>query len=1246
MSSVEKIFDTALPRDPIPQYLKEYLNVYFVNNYRLQSKATAILYLPLSLMKTKDIKFPEPLLKALYKGQLVVFAGAGVSMGQPACLPDFRGLAKRIAQHTGQLQGKETEDLFLGHLHQERGVKVHDRAAQILARPGLAPTNLHRDLLRMFADLEKIRIVTTNFDCLFEQASEDELGAVPKVFQAPALPLGREFNGIVHVHGATSAPADMVLTGPDFGKAYLVDGWATRFLVEMFHHFVVLFVGYSHNEVIMSYLARALAVSEEGQRYALTDNGGPQLWQSLGITPIIYDPVDEHIKLYEGIHVLANLVQCSVTDWHCRITALAQQSPSNPSADPDLLREVFRNAMRIRFFTQSASLPVWINWLDCQGYLNRLFHTDPLDQSDSILAEWLADRFPFTHDDVLFHLFTKHDRQLHPYLWRQLGYRIGHDEEGRDSDKTLLARWVSLLLDTAPSGTDHKEILFYIGKRCAKQGITDGLLQVCDALVALILKPRFSVSLKKNDPISVNLLWNNDIHDYSLNNFWKNDLQPLLADIPEHLLHCVVKHIEGASLTLRTWHQENSLDNVTLIIRPNIAYTSQSSSSPPINVLIDIARDCLEYLLKHKPRETAAWCDLLAASDVVLLRRLAVHALYSRKDLETDEKISWILSYGNLLELAPLHEIFGAIGQAYRDASRESRVQVVKSLQAFDEQYNANLDQTDVVKYQFNSLYWLCRIDPDCSDANCALNELRQQYPDLDPGHAPGTPHWTYKVSTGFQSPWSVPELLKQPARDWLPKLLSFSFTDPTEPDRPGLVRHITQAAAQQFPWGIQLAEALAETEQWDSDLWPGLLRAWAQADLDEEQTDVALQWLHRKDLYSQHSRAIVAVLHSMMQSGHTSNSFFSQANEIAMSIWECREQIGPPKELTELWEQWQLNENVIAAQTQQCKGDVVGSLVDFWLQGLCVQSGLSSVNPIELGEDLCKVFSHMAQDCTTPGRLGGLERLARKLEYLLDVDEIWTNKVLMPLLHTQEDKEGRDALWSGLLYANCFASSVACRLQPEFLKAAPRISHELPNYHSHFIRHYTTMLVCSAEDPLGQWIPPLLSYGNTECKRMFAMEVGSRLDALDSEQQQEWWQRWLNQYWINRLQGVPVKLESCEIEQMLSWPLILTAVFAEATNLAIQMPVTNLLDGAILLQRFNFQSSDLFQKYPDEVIKLLSCLADTNPNGCEQHEMSPSTYYSWNNEGKKLIETLCQSGATSNFKVKLNELSLKAGWF
>lgn len=148
--------------------------------------------------------------------------------------------------------------------------------------------------------------VTTNFDLHFEAAASMLFGSTPEVYRAPALPLGYDFTGIVHVHGALPRVRDLVLTDADFGRAYLTEGWAQRCLVAVFGQFTVLFVGYSHNDVVMHYLARALPADGVAGRFALTEEDGS--WDLLGIRPIRFTKgtgADAYNELYDGVQPLA-----------------------------------------------------------------------------------------------------------------------------------------------------------------------------------------------------------------------------------------------------------------------------------------------------------------------------------------------------------------------------------------------------------------------------------------------------------------------------------------------------------------------------------------------------------------------------------------------------------------------------------------------------------------------------------------------------------------------------------------------------------------------------------------------------------------------------------------------------------------------------------------------------------------------------------------------------------------------------
>lgn len=55
----------------------------------------------------RDVDLPQALVAAQREGRLVIFAGAGVSMGPPANLPSFEDLAVQIAG--GALDRRPTE---------------------------------------------------------------------------------------------------------------------------------------------------------------------------------------------------------------------------------------------------------------------------------------------------------------------------------------------------------------------------------------------------------------------------------------------------------------------------------------------------------------------------------------------------------------------------------------------------------------------------------------------------------------------------------------------------------------------------------------------------------------------------------------------------------------------------------------------------------------------------------------------------------------------------------------------------------------------------------------------------------------------------------------------------------------------------------------------------------------------------------------------------------------------------------
>ena len=1162
-------------------------------------------------MKIAGIDFPSPLLSALRNGELVIFAGAGVSMGKPACLPSFKELAEKIAQGTGEvLQKEEPEDRFLGRLH-NKGVKVHERAVQELSRNNPKPTDLHRDLLRLYQkNGEQVRVVTTNFDLLFEAAAQDVFGAVPEVFRAPALPLGRDFNGIVHVHGALSHRQGMILTDEDFGRAYLTEGegWARRFLVELFRHFPVLFVGYSHKDIILNYLARALPPDETKPRFALTDGSNSQRWKLLGIEPVIYPQPDanDHSRLYEGVRRLAEYVNRGVLDWQREITDLAEKPP--PSLDEeaaDLIADSLSYAVRTRFFTQAATSPEWIDWLNKREHLAPLFGPDDISEPSAVLARWLAENFAHDQAYKLFLLISQHQMQLHPSFWHELQWAIGKGE--RPLDKDTLSRWVSLLLGTAPANMNWSMWL-EISKRCNDQNLMPALLQIFAAMSKSLLEPGFTWPSddETDQPPSIDV--NLPVCDlYALKELWEKELRPNLAQVAEPLLSLVVQHFEDRHRTLCMWQQPDEGDYIS---RSAIEPHAQDISVEDIDILINVARDSLEWLASNQAASAALWCDLIINSDIPLLRRLAVHTLSVRSDLTADAKIDWLLTHIGLYDLNARHETFRTVKQTYPKVSPEQREKLIKAVLAYRWLGEDTSKRKEYTAYKhFKWLSWLHDADPTCPLAETKLDEVRERYPEFQEPEHPDFISWIGPVET--QSPWSVEELLAKPASEWIEELLSFHSNDPLDEH---LLQHaIGDVAKQEVNWGLELADALVSRENWEADLWAVLIRAWSRAELDNNQSRAVLNLLDNANLYQEHDREVALMLYALVENGGMpcALELLPQANKVAASLWA----------------------SIDRDQSRNWRDSTAGTLARFWLGSLGLWGRQQDPVPRKLDGEYLAALSKIVEDQTT-ARRPGKTILAGQFAFLLEIDENWTKENLLPLFYKGNHRTADDykAIWDGFLTMGRLTPSVAELLGEAFLEAVQYINSDLSDRHDKFIEAYTAMIGYHANNPSDEWIPKFFAHSDAKSRHIFASKVDNHLYRMDEARQQNYWQRWLKRYWQNRLEGVPKPLEQLEqdeIEGMLEWLPHLTGVFPEAVDLAIQMPKIQWNAGEML---YGLEKGDLPDAHPEAMTRLVIYLGQSD---------LPS--YAWY-KGQELIDKLLLSNLSSELKQELKELAAKLG--
>lgn len=1182
-------------------------------------------------MKIGGLDFPRPILNALRDDKLVVFAGAGVSMGKPASLPSFTKLAMAIAQGTGEeLKENEPEDRFLGRL-KHKGVDVHKIAAEELKKNCCGkipkPADLHRDLLKLYPESMAPRIVTTNFDTLFEQAEKCLFVSRPDVFTSPALPPGGHFTGIVHVHGMLSRPKDMVLTDADFGRAYLTEGWARRFLVDVFRSYTVLFVGYRHNDTIMNYLSRALPVDETESRFAVTHETDDSRWQYLGIEPITYvkSSDNDHGALYRGVNGLAKNTRRSILDWKREITEIATNPPPLDEEEIDLIKDALKDPVKTRFFTAAAVSVEWVHWLDKHHILAGMFGTTELSERDGLLGRWLAERFAYSHPDELFLLIGRRNVQPHPIFWDALCRSIALKND-TPCDSDTLSRWVSLLLATAPAGLEKEHPLLWLGKYCVNRKLFDRVVDVFDAMAAnrVVVKRGFSWpdsdEEEQSPRIDVELGFVSE--HFTINKLWIEGLKPNLDRVAEPLLASVIGHLTAQHRTLSAWQEATRDWNPVSYTRSAIEPHEQDEYLETVDVLIDSARDCLEWLASNCKEAAAQWCDRLAREESPLLRRMSVHTLSFRKDLNPNKKIDWLLSRMDLNDFFAHHELFVVLKKIYCYIDGGRRKAVIEKIQA----HRLPAEEDDVTErrtadYHFQWFHWLYTAAHECPFTREALDDVLRRYPELKPSDRPDLTHWMSSVPGGHQSPWTVDELLSKPAEEWAEKLVSFQDTGIHEPDRLGLNMAVSEAAKTEFHWGIDLAEALAGGRNWDTDLWNTLMRLWSETELDQNQIRQVIQQLERIELQRNCARPIAEFLYKLVTNDKTQHTHIplTQVNQIAANLWRYSDRDDARRE--------------IGSWLTAAIDSTAGLLAGFWLNSLNCwrkqQAGASD----GLSSDYRDALADIVEDKTLAGRLGR-SVLARYLSFLLRVDRDWTEAHLIPLLTKHADGDDYQALWGGFLYGP-LSPPVAELMGDAFLDAVPHIVCDASSEErKQFIGRYLTMLAYYSDDPLDIWIPTFFTHCNENARRYFALSIKSHLEDMTGSQQQEWWNRWLKAYWENRLQGVPERLGDGEMGIMFCWLPDLKGVFPEAVNLAVQMQLAEFTDPSADSNRivYMIEKGDLWNRHPEAVAKLLIHLGRIK-----------SRTRAWSN-GKELVDKLLKADLSCELKQQMKELAAERG--
>ncbi len=358
------------------------------------------------------------------------FCGAGVS--QSVGLPGFKCLVRKVLTHLlpaqeacpagdvaslawAALDRNEYDDA-LGLLESSNPGTFNRKKVREHIRTHLSKkveeSAAHKALIQLSGlDRGKGRLVTTNFDRLFEATHASLLSGDPHVtplalYVAPALPPAKPgaFHGLLYLHGRldperTDDDKNLVLTKSDFGSGYMLDGWARRFIVDLFRHYHVVFVGYSVEDPTMRYLLSAMAaVRAEAPTlfrtpyslasYRASGDGADKqrselTWRSKGVQPILYA---KYAELWDSIQSWADQHKGGLTAHKQTVVRLSQVTLTGK--DDNRIAEMtwaLRKPEVAKYFSSRVQSnrpnPSWIAPLQEHGLLSR--SADPPHASDA-----------------------------------------------------------------------------------------------------------------------------------------------------------------------------------------------------------------------------------------------------------------------------------------------------------------------------------------------------------------------------------------------------------------------------------------------------------------------------------------------------------------------------------------------------------------------------------------------------------------------------------------------------------------------------------------------------------------------------------------------------------------------------------------------------------------------------------------------------------------------------------------------
>lgn len=484
---------------------------------------------------------------------------------------------------------------------------------------------------------------------------------------------------------------------------------------------------------------------------------------------------------------------------------------------------------------------------------------------------------------------------------------------------------------------------------------------------------------------------------------------------------------------------------------------------------------------------------------------------------------------------------------------------------------------------RYNLLSWIVKWAPESVPAKDALERAATANPEFMPREHPDLDAWTSEAGLVIHtSPKSAKELLMESPESSLEVLLEFEGDRfHNAPDRDGLLQELGKASASSFDWSFRLARLLVKGQIWKKDLWHHLVNGWEQSVLSAVEWREAIKLLQLATELHTTVDAVPRLLQNSLQksSGGLPDDVLTEAEHLSDRIWESLQDMP-------------LLDKDMMGWLGTAINHPSGYVAEFWLHALFRRKKAAGENWSGLSEEYRDRFARVINGGSFSARMGAVILVSR-IHFLADVDFPWARDQLLPLMDFSVEEQQAERAWHGFLYWGKSTPTLVPLLKPLFKQAVSKLADDGERLRQTLFERIAHIVLNDPGNPLDDdWLYDILGNEHTapDDRGTIATEILHAIRNTTDEVKKSVWERWLRQYWNDRVDGVPVRLEEREAKALIESTPYLKPVYTESVDLVCRAQILD-LEHTLLFH--HLLEHKLVDHDPEATLKLLVYVLD-----------------------------------------------------